>query len=136
MGVGPNTKKVSYHYDRMLNQLGPELAILNTLEIDQIETLALPYLGEAIQRVRQNDIKLDPGYDGEFGKLILFNKKEKEQLSGQKKLFNIPKQAPDKPTAGLDRLNPPAGSLFVKKSKKKTKQRRLKKSKPPSMISN
>jgi len=120
LGVGPNTKKVSYHYDRMLNQLGPELAILNTLEIDQIETLELPYLGEAIQRVRQNDVKLDPGYDGEFGKLILFNKKEKEQHLGQKKLFNIANQASDKSTAGSDRSEPPATRLFIKKSKKKT----------------
>jgi len=119
LGVGPNTKKVSYHYDKMLNQLGPELAILSTLEIDQIETLDLPYLGQAIQRVRQNDVKLDPGYDGEFGKLLLFNKKEKEELSGQKKLFNIPRQAPDKSQTGSDRTGSPAGNLLLKKSKVK-----------------
>jgi DNA helicase-2/ATP-dependent DNA helicase PcrA len=115
LGVGPNTKKVSYHYDRMLNLLGPELAILNTLEIDQINTLDLPYLGEAIQRVRQDDVTLEPGYDGEFGKLILFDKKEKDQLSGQKTLFNIPKQASHGPTPVSDRSEPPAAGFFVKK---------------------
>ena len=96
LGVGPNTKKVSYHYERLLNRLGPELDILNTLAIERIEKAGLPHFSEAIQRVRHNKVKLDPGYDGEFGKLILFNKKEREHLSGQKKLFNIPKKKPDK----------------------------------------
>jgi DNA helicase-2/ATP-dependent DNA helicase PcrA len=90
LGVGPNTKKVSYHYERLLNRLGPELDILNTLALDQIETVDLPHLGQAIQRVRQKKVTVNPGYDGEFGNVTLFDKKDRDILSGQKQLFNSP----------------------------------------------
>jgi len=56
LSVGPNTKKVSYHYDRLLGQLGPELDIINFLDVDQIKTVDLPYVSEAIPRARRNAV--------------------------------------------------------------------------------
>jgi len=90
LGVGPDTKKVSYHYNRLLHQFGPELEIINSLPIEQIDYADLPGFGEAIQRVRQKNVTIYPGYDGEFGKIEIFNKDEWETLCGQKKLFTIP----------------------------------------------
>ena len=115
LSVGPNTKKVSYHYDRLLGQLGPELDIINFLDVDQIKAVDLPYFSEAILRARRNEVKVHPGYDGEFGRISLFNAKEKETLSGQKKLFNIPKQESKK-------KDPPQGRLFIKKKTGKKKR--------------
>jgi DNA helicase-2/ATP-dependent DNA helicase PcrA len=122
LGVGPNTKKVSYHYDRLLNRLGPELDIVNTLSIDQIDAVELPHLSEAIHRVRHKKISINPGYDGEFGTIGLFDKKEKEIISGQKKLFNIPKKK-----GGLHKN--PHNSVGPLESKRTTTTKRLKKAK-------
>jgi len=88
--VGANSKKVKKNYQTALNQLGSELAILQTLETDRIDSAGIPLLGEAIRRMRQKEIEIIPGYDGEYGRLKIFKLYEREQLLGQKTLFSIP----------------------------------------------
>ena len=39
--------------------------------------------------MRQNNIVVSPGYDGEFGKIKIFNNQEREKLLGQKALFEL-----------------------------------------------
>ena len=74
--VGPKSKKVQNSYFSAINTFGPELEILNTLPEDVLKKSEIPLLGEAIKRMRNRKIKISPGYDGEFGKIRLFNKGE------------------------------------------------------------
>ena len=88
--VGPGSKKVMGNYHALLDKLGPEISILNTLKIKTIETAGIPLLGEAIARMRRNEVVVLPGYDGEFGVIKVFGPHERENLLGQKTLFVVP----------------------------------------------
>ena len=104
-GVGPNTKKVKTHYDKAVNALGPELAILTQLSPEIIERAGVPLLGRAIQKMRDGDIHIDPGYDGEYGKVNIFTREEKEDIQGEKSLFGSPlPRKKTKKTAGTPHI--------------------------------
>jgi len=86
-GVGPKTKKVAAYYTRAIEALGPELQILVNKSVREIASARIPLLAEAITKMRTGDIGIDPGYDGEFGKVNLFTAREKQGLKGEKALL-------------------------------------------------
>ncbi len=91
--VGPKTKKVGAYYTKAIKILGPELGILLNKSAGEIDAANVPLLSEAIMKMRTGDINIDPGYDGEFGKVNLFSRQEKERLKGEKNLlFDLPAQ--------------------------------------------
>jgi uncharacterized protein (TIGR00375 family) len=90
--VGVKSKKVKTNYQKALIQLGSEFNILHTLETDKIDSAGIPLLGEAIRRMRQKEVEIIPGYDGEYGRIKIFNSDERERLLGQKTLFSVPQQ--------------------------------------------
>ena len=92
--VGVKSKKVQTNYHKALMQLGSEINILHTLETDKIGSAGIPLLEEAIRRMRQKEVDIIPGYDGEYGRIKIFNSDEREQLLGQKILFSVPRQNP------------------------------------------
>nr|WP_319494326.1 UvrD-helicase domain-containing protein [uncultured Desulfobacter sp.] len=105
-GVGPNTKKVNIHYDKAIKALGPELEILTQLSLDIIDGAGVPLLSQAIQKMRDGDIHIDPGFDGEYGTVKLFTREEKEDIQGEKSLFSdaVPRKRTKK-TAGVSRTS-------------------------------
>jgi len=46
----------------------------------------LPEIVEAIRRNREGKVKIEPGYDGVYGTVRLFNDKEKKKIK-QESLF-------------------------------------------------
>jgi DNA helicase II / ATP-dependent DNA helicase PcrA len=89
--VGPKTKKVTGYYNKAIEALGPELEILLDRSFEEIEKANVPLLAEAVKKMRTGDITVDPGFDGKFGKVNLFSRKEKEILRGEKYLlFDLP----------------------------------------------
>ncbi len=88
--VGPKTKTVNMRYQKALEILGPEMDILLSLPVSQIKKANIPLLDEAIKRMRAGKIHISPGFDGEYGKITLFDADEMERLAGQKALFDIP----------------------------------------------
>lgn len=87
--VGSGSKKVKLSYDKLLNKLGTEFDILQKVSPENIESVGIPLLGEAVRRMRNKEVKILPGYDGEFGKIKFFEISERLQLLGQKTLFSI-----------------------------------------------
>lgn len=89
-GTGPKTKKVELYYKKALESLGPELDILLKKEIAEIDRAGIPLLSEAIRRMRNNQILMSPGFDGEFGRVTVFAPDEKERLKGDLSIFPLP----------------------------------------------
>ena len=86
--VGAQSKKVKQAFHALIAHLGSEFKILHYLSREDIETAGVPLLGEAIARMRANQVSFDPGYDGLFGTVRIFSHRERDRLLGQQSLFS------------------------------------------------
>jgi uncharacterized protein (TIGR00375 family) len=77
---GVNTKKVNALYLPMLERLGNEFTILLESPLDDIERAGTPLIREAIARMRAGNVHISPGYDGEFGKVKIFEEGERKKI--------------------------------------------------------
>ncbi len=82
---GRAAKKVEKIYWELVAKAGTELNLLLNMSPKEIADIASPRMAEAIKRVREGKVKIDPpGYDGEYGVVQIFSEKEK---AAQKALF-------------------------------------------------
>ena len=93
--VGSGSKTVARRYHAILEALGPELPLLLDAPLPEIEAAAGPELAEAIRRMRAETVRVTPGFDGQYGRVRLFDPRERPDLSGQRGLF--PSAASSKP---------------------------------------
>lgn len=82
--VGWNTKTVRNVYERLIQEVGNEFFILLHAPLSAIEAASSAAIVKAIDRVRQGNIHVVPGYDGEFGVVKVFA--EGEDRGGMKQL--------------------------------------------------
>jgi len=80
---GVNTKKVNALYLPMLEQLGNEFKILLDVPLHDIERAGTALIREAVSRMRAGNVHIAPGYDGEFGKVRLFEDRERKKYSSR-----------------------------------------------------
>lgn len=96
LGVGPASKKVMRTYGRLINTFTSEFNLLLNVPIRDISDSGSPFLAEAIGRVRSGNVIRQPGYDGEFGVIRVFDEDELSRLSGQLNLFGETARPPKK----------------------------------------
>lgn len=96
IGTGPATKRVLSAYEGLLAALGPELHILMDAPLGDIEQAGGMLLARAVERMRQNQVVRQEGFDGEYGVIKLFQEGEIETLRGQMALFAMPSRPPIK----------------------------------------
>jgi uncharacterized protein (TIGR00375 family) len=87
MKVGVNSKAIGKEYLRLLESIGNEFTILMDTPLDDIEREGSALLREAISRMRTGNVHIVPGYDGEYGKVKIFEEVERKEIKGQKRLF-------------------------------------------------
>jgi len=75
------TKAVTEHYERLVQAFKTEMAVLEAAAIDDISQASSPAVAVAIRRVRNGNLNVEAGYDGEFGTVKIFEKDEREQFS-------------------------------------------------------
>jgi len=89
LDIGMNSKKVWNIYNKLVEKFDNEFNIL--LDVSKKDLLELDIvdekLAELIIKNRQGDIKVKPGFDGEYGKAVLGEKLKKTEKDKQEKLF-------------------------------------------------
>ncbi|MBI5740088.1 MAG: DNA helicase UvrD [Nitrospirae bacterium] len=85
--VGVNSKAVDKVYQKLLQELGNEFNILMEVPLGDIEKAGSPVLREAVSRMRAGNVNIAPGYDGEYGKVKIFETFKKKEVKGQRRLF-------------------------------------------------
>ncbi len=76
------SKRVVKEYFGIIENLGPEFYVMLDAGIDEIEAAGSELLAEAVRRLRNNEVIVEEGYDGEFGKIRVFSEEEIDLYGG------------------------------------------------------
>lgn len=68
-----SSPKVINKFEQMIGDFGSEINILLKTETSDIEKLHGPKIAEGLGKVRRGDIVIRPGFDGEYGKVAIWN---------------------------------------------------------------
>lgn len=86
-GTSPQSKKVQEKYLYLIEKLGSEFGLLLFDDLKPLEDLGEEKLAEALSRVRQRQVRVEPGYDGVFGTIGIDVAEEPPQTNKQATLF-------------------------------------------------
>ena len=75
-GVGEQTQRVRRIYERLLAEHGPELTVLRESPLPELAVTAGERFAEALHRVRQGLLTINPGFDGRYGEVAIFRPEE------------------------------------------------------------
>lgn len=78
LGKRPGTKAVTALYDKLTGEVASEFRLLLDVPYAELGRAAPPEAVEAIRRVREGRLVIEPGYDGVFGTVRIFNADERK----------------------------------------------------------
>jgi len=87
-GVGPQSKKVAAAYNGLIEAGGTELDLLLHLPISRVKQAGGELLAEAIKRMRNREVLIREGFDGEYGRIKVFTREEGAAMGNQGMLFD------------------------------------------------
>lgn len=89
LDCGVASAKIQREYKRLTSIAGSEFRLLLDMPEAELRTIAGDKTAEAVIKVRNGDLKILPGYDGEYGKVKIFNGVERPapKTAAQRSLF-------------------------------------------------
>ncbi len=79
------SKQVQAEWESLIKKFGNEFEILLNVPYENLLKETDKRVAEGVKRARQGKVHVAPGFDGQYGKIKIFNKDEKP--SSQKKMF-------------------------------------------------
>lgn len=76
MEVGVGSKRLRTTYNQLIQEFQSEFNLLLNTPVDEIKSRHSERLGEAIRRIRTGHVLIEPGYDGVYGRVQVFDKDE------------------------------------------------------------
>lgn len=76
--IGVNSKTVNDEYKKFIGRFDSEFNILLKVKEEDLRNNLPSKVAEGIIRVRNRNINIYPGYDGEYGKIEIFNEDDKK----------------------------------------------------------
>lgn len=80
LDFGPLTKTVKKEYNRLIDVFGTEFEVLLNVDKKNLFSVTQYIIAESIIRMRDGKVNISPGYDGEYGKISIFSKKERKKI--------------------------------------------------------
>ena len=71
LGAGPGSKRVQAEYLRLTEEFGSEMEVLMSAEVDDLSRVAGEPLAQAVVEAKTGNVTIEPGYDGEYGKVSI-----------------------------------------------------------------
>ena len=87
LNVGAGSKAVNIKFDKLLRHLGSEMPLLMEMPLADIEEIGGTLLAEGIRRMRNKEVQIAAGYDGEYGTIKLFSEDERQKFNSQTFFF-------------------------------------------------
>jgi Uncharacterized conserved protein len=79
LNSGVSSQAVQNAYDNLISQFGSEHEILLRSPLEKIQTLSGVTIAEGIQKVRERNIHINPGYDNTYGVVEIWGNSTKYQ---------------------------------------------------------
>lgn len=85
LGSLSSSQKTIYEYKKLTDQFENELSVLLQTKSEDIERVSGPKIRQALEKVRSGNIIVEPGFDGEYGKVKIW-KDEADETVDQKQM--------------------------------------------------
>lgn len=73
LGVAKTSQKVEIEYKKLVSALGGEIKVLTKADLSEISKVSGPKIAEGVDKNRRGDLVIDPGYDGVYGEVKIWN---------------------------------------------------------------
>ena len=110
-GFSAVSRKGRWLYDELLARVGPELHVLREAPLEDVARAAGELAAEGVRRLRAGRVSLEPGYDGEYGKVKIMDERERALFFGQMSMFPEALKSVGRAKAGP--INKPARAAVI-----------------------
>lgn len=85
----PDSTKINKIYFEYIKKLGNELDILLNIDTNTLKNTCGEFFAIAIDRLRNNNVRIEEGYDGQYGKIKLFDQLEIKSFKNNSYSFDL-----------------------------------------------